>query len=59
MVPEIHDKPNFNQDHIIDFCRENFEIEVNTLKELPSYIDQNYLITDNNDQKFVFKIFEV
>lgn len=49
-------KPNIESNEVIRVAQDKFQIKVKTISELDSYDDRNYLITTNNDKKFVFKI---
>ena len=48
-------KPNFYYDEIKEIIKNLYDFKC-SIKKLQSYSDQNFLITDNNGNKFIFKV---
>lgn len=53
--PPVTHAPHFSTDRVLSFTRELYRLRVN-VSSLPSERDQNFLLTDSADRKFVLKI---
>jgi len=47
--------PNFSEQDVANIAREEYNLTI-TVRQLPSYSDQNFLVKEKNGTKFVLKI---